>query len=331
MKVAPALACGNSIIIKTSEKNPFSTLFAASLANEAGIPPGALSCLTGGAEVGEALASHPAIRKISFTGSVKVGKLVHIAAAKSNLKSVTTELGGKSPIIVFPDADLEKALSDATMFLMMNGQGCALGTRLYLHHSIANRFVEKLVARIQEHCAGLGGHPLSPHTHSSPLYHHEQKYSVSKSLEVGKKQATLLCGGKFLGATGCYVEPAIFANATRDAVIVRDELFGPILVVAQFSTEEEVLSLANNTEFGLASYVWTGDVGRALRFSRLLESGSVSINGAGFISPDVPMGGWKRKCQTAFALSIHLYFNLPQLTIFPQQRVAMVLRMAKMR
>lgn len=295
MKAAPGLACGNSIIIKTSELNPFSTLFMTSLATQAGIPPGTLNCLIGGPEVGEALSSHMDIRKISFTGSIKVGKLIQVAAAKSNLKSVTLELGGKSPLIVFPDADLERALQPATMFLLMNGQGCALPTRLYVHESIADEFIVKLKVIVEEHGRNLGGNPTLPSTRSSPLYHQRQKEVVLSYIQTGIKEATLLTGGKQIGAKGCYVEPTIFVDPHPDAKVLREEIFGPVLVVARFSTEDEVIKLANDTEFGLAAYVWTADISRALRLSQRLEAGTVNVNGAGGLQPNVPMGGWKRK------------------------------------
>ncbi|KAM5352588.1 hypothetical protein ACJ41O_005310 [Fusarium nematophilum] len=297
MKAAPALACGNSIIIKTSELNPFSTLFMASLATQAGIPPGALNCLVGGVEAGNALSSHMDIRKISFTGSIGVGKLIQVAAAKSNLKSVTLELGGKSPLIVFPDANLEKALPAATLFLLMNGQGCALPTRLYVHESIADEFVANLKAMVEEHGKSLGGDPTLASTRSSPLYHHRQKEVVLSYFEAGSKEATLLTGGKPVGDKGCYVEPTIFVEPQPDARVLREEIFGPVLVVVKFSTEDEVVEVASDTEFGLAAYVWTADISRALRLSQKLEAGTVSVNGAGGFHPSVPMGGWKQSGQ----------------------------------
>ncbi|RSL77593.1 hypothetical protein CEP51_008941 [Fusarium floridanum] len=297
MKAAPALACGNSIIIKTSETNPFSTLFMTSLAIEAGIPPGTLNCLVGGVEAGNALSSHMDIRKISFTGSIAVGKLIQIAAAKSNLKSVTLELGGKSPIIVFPDANLEAALPAATLFLLMNGQGCALPTRLYVHESIAEEFIERVKAMVEGHAKTLGGDPVAPNTYSSPLYHHRQKDVVLSYIESGKAEATLIAGGNAVGEQGCYVEPTIFVDPAPNARVLREEIFGPVLVVVRFSTDDEVLRLANDTEFGLAASIWTADMKRALRFAHKLEAGSVSVNGAGGYHPSVPMGGWKQSGQ----------------------------------
>ncbi|KAM0083876.1 hypothetical protein ACKRZS_003916 [Fusarium odoratissimum] len=269
MKAAPGLACGNSIIIKTSKLNPFSTLFMVSLATQVRIPPDTLNCLIGGPDVDEALSSHMDISKISFTGSIKVGKLIQVAAANSNLKSATLELGGKSPLIVFPDADLERALQPATMFLLTNGQGCASPTRLYVHESIANEFIAKLKDIVEEHGRNLNWN----------------------------KGTTLLTGGKPIGAKGCYVEPTIFVDPHPDAKVLREEIFGPVLVVVWFSTEDEVIRLANDNEFGLAPYVWTADLSRALRLSQKLEAGTVSVNGAGGLLPNVPRGRWMQSVQ----------------------------------
>ena len=295
MKVAPALAAGNSIIIKASEINPLSTLLVASLASEAGIPDGAINCLVGGPEVGNALSSHMKIRKISFTGSIATGRKVQVAAAQSNLKSVTMELGGKSPIVVFPDADMQKALSGALQFLAINGQGCAIGTRLYLHEDIADGFVQQLVSIAKGAAGKLGAEPMAADTRSCPLFHQGQKKIVMDYIESGKKEATLLTGGNALGDKGCYIEPTIFIDPKPDAKVLREEIFGPVLTIVKFKTEEEILKEVNYTEYGLSSYLWTRDVGRALRFSRKIEAGGVIVNGAGNMAPQYPFGGWKRK------------------------------------
>lgn len=175
MKVAPALAAGNSIIVKASDTNPFSTMFAMSLAIEAGIPPGTINCLPGGVEAGAALSSHMKIRKISFTGSLSTARQVQIAAAKSNMKSVTLELGGKSPIIIFPDANLDAAAQCASGFLSLNGQGCMLATRLYVHESIKDVIVPKIQLIVKSYHENLRSDPFAKDTWSSPLFHARQK------------------------------------------------------------------------------------------------------------------------------------------------------------
>ncbi|KAI1812447.1 aldehyde dehydrogenase [Poronia punctata] len=297
MKLAPALACGNVMIIKTSEVNPLSTLYMASLANEAGIPAGVINCLTGGAEAGEALAAHMRVRKISFTGSVEVGRRVQMASARSNLKSVTLELGGKSPVTVFADADIEKAVAGIMTFLVMNGQGCVLGTRVYVHELIADDVITRVKAVAEAHVSTLCGSPFSESTVSSPLYNHRQRETVLSYIKSGKAEATLLCGGSSVGTKGCYVQPTVFVDPSPDARILRDEIFGPVLVISRFRTEEEALRLANDSEFGLAASLYTRDITRAMRFSRLLEAGSVQVNGVGLPSPKVPLTGWKQSGQ----------------------------------
>jgi aldehyde dehydrogenase (NAD+) len=235
------------------------------------------------------------VRKISFTGSISVGKLVHVAAAQSNLKSVTTELGGKSPHVIFPDADLDKAIGGAAVFMVLNGQGCSLGTRIYVHESIADEFVAKFVPIVEGHAKSLGGDPTLPETRGSPLYSHRQRETVLSFIDSGKKEATLVTGGRALGASGCYVEPTVFIDPQPDARILREEIFGPVVVIVRYSSEEDVLKQANDTEYGLAAYVWTQDIKRALRLGRKLEAGTVYINGAGGLSAYAPAGGWKRE------------------------------------
>lgn len=205
--------------------------------------------------------------------------------------------------MVFPDADQEKALQGALLFMFINGQGCSLGTRLYLHDSIADAFLEKLVAYVKGAAGQLGTDPMTPGNISSPLYHHAQKQAVLDFVESGKKEATLLVGGSAVGDKGCYVEPTVFADPQPNARVLKEEIFGPVLVVQRFSTEEEVLEAANDTEYGLAAYLWTRDVSRALRFSRALETGSVIVNGAGTPRPQYPLAGWKRESFSSYPLS----------------------------
>lgn len=294
MKVAPAIAAGNAIIMKASEQNPLSSLFVAGLTKEAGFPDGLINVITGGAEAGNALASHMKIRMISFTGSIQVGKLVQQAAAKSNLKKVTLELGGKSPVIVFPDADLERAAKSAATFVALNGQGCLLGTRMYVHEDVAQEMTARMKGIVEYMASTLESDPLSPTTLSSPLYNHRQKEVVLKYLEEGKKEATLLTGGATVGEKGCYVQPTIFINPSKSAKILKEEIFGPVLTIVTFKDEEEVLEMANDTEYGLAAYVHTKDLARALRFTKDLQAGTVVVNGGLAYDRSRPFGGWKR-------------------------------------
>ncbi|KAJ1322893.1 betaine-aldehyde dehydrogenase [Microdochium nivale] len=296
MKAAAALAAGNAMTIKTSELNPFATLFAAGLTIEAGIPAGTINMLTGGGAAGHALAAHPRIRKISFTGSVAVGKMVAVAAAQSNLKSVTLELGGKSPAIIFPDADLDRAIQAACIFLLNNGQGCSVFSRLYVHRDVAPKILAMLKHAVEAHEKSLGADPLSPSTSSSPLANRKQKESVDAMIKSGEAEAELFHGGSGpVGAgKGCYVKPTIFVNPKPDARVLNEEIFGPVLTVVEFETDDEVLGMANDSELGLAATVWTSNVGRALRFSRELEAGTVAVNKPGEYGPDVPFGGWKQ-------------------------------------
>lgn len=298
MKVAPAVAGGNAIVLKASEQNPLSTLFLASLTKEAGFPDGVINVLTGGADAGGALASHMKIRMISFTGSIQVGKLVQQAAAKSNLKKVTLELGGKSPVIVFEDADLEKASKMSAAFLALNGQGCLLGTRLYVHEKVAPEMMARMKGIAEYMGMGLGSSdPLDPTTLTSPLFNQRQKEVVMKYIEEGKNEATLLTGGGAVGEKGCYVQPTIFVNPSKSAKVLNEEIFGPVLTIITFKDEDEVLEMANDTEYGLAAYVHTKDLGRALRFTKNLQAGMVSVNSAMAYDRTRPFGGWKQSGQ----------------------------------
>ncbi|PTB37055.1 uncharacterized protein TrAFT101_010791 [Trichoderma asperellum] len=293
LKAASALAAGNSLIVKASELNPFSTLFIVSLAIEAGIPPGVINCITGDGAAGSALAAHMKIRKISFTGSLTVARKVQVAAAQSNLKSVTLELGGKSPVIVYPDANLDKATEFCCHFLMLNGQGCMLGTRVYLHESIFDEMMPKIEATMQAYENNLGSNPLDQTTWSSPMFHRRQRESVLKFIEDGKKEAKLVRGGDIVEGKGCYIRPAIFTDPSPNARVLKEEIFGPVVVVCKFKDDDEIISLANDTEYGLGAYIWTRDIGRALRLSNKIEAGMIGINGLPW-APNTTFGGWKQ-------------------------------------
>jgi aldehyde dehydrogenase (NAD+) len=294
MKLAPALAAGNAIILKTSDTNPLAPLRLAELSIEAGIPPGVVNCITGDVESGSALSSHMQIRKISFTGSIAVGKKVQIDAAKSNLKSVTLELGGKSPLIVFPDAKMEKAAKMCSSFLAVNGQGCVLPTRVYIHESIIDELLPSLKAIIQEYRNNMRSDPLLETTWSMPLLHERQRDSVRAYIETAKKEATVLIDGLTEDPLDPYIGPTVFMNPSSEAKILKEEAFGPVLVIHTFSDVDKVLELANDTEYGLAAYICTRDVGTALRMANRLEAGTVCVNCVA-VDTEVPFSGWKRK------------------------------------
>lgn len=294
-KAAPALAAGNSLIVKASELNPFSTLALGELAIEAGFPPGTLNILTGTIECGQALSSHMKIRKISFTGSVFTGRKILVAAAQSNLKRVTLELGGKSPVLVFDDADLNNAVENCMSFLTMNGQGCILGTRIYVQEGVASQVLQMMKERVEQFASTLGCDPSQMSTMSSPLFHRRQKEAVMKFLEQGKKEAELITGGNSWGRKGCFVQPTIFFHPKPGAEIVEKEIFGPVVVIDTFKTEAEALRKANTTEYGLGAYLYTSNLDRIFRVSYALEAGSVGVNTANLVHNTIPFGGWKGK------------------------------------
>ncbi len=278
MKAAPCLATGNVIIMKPSEQSPLGSLAIAPLFLAAGFPPGVVQVVTGAGETGELLSSHMRVRKISFTGSVATGRKIQIAAAKSNLKRVTLELGGKSPAVVFADADLENALTWCVNgVLARSGQVCVSATRVYVQKSIADEFIAKYTSRMKAAAAGLGD-PSNPDTVMGPLVNKAALDRVTKMIERGRKEADLVVGGVRRGDSGCFVEPTVFVNPKADAQIYTDEIFGPVSVVRTFETEEEVIGYANDTEYGLMAGVFTRDLNRALRMSSQIDAGVVGVN-----------------------------------------------------
>lgn len=274
---------------------------------QAGIPPGVLNALNGAVEAGSALSSHMKIRKISFTGSLSTARHIQIAAAKSNLKNVTLELGGKSPVIIFPDADLAVAAKACTGYLTIAGQGCMLATRVYLHEDIADEVLARIVKISEAFEANMGSDPLTEGTWSCPLFHRAQQQTVLKFIEFGKEEATLLRGGVTFGEKGCYITPTIFVKPAPNAKILKEEIFGPVAVVLTFKTEEEVIALANDSEYGLGAFLCTNDLGRALRCARKLEAGTVGVNGTSW-SPYTPFGGWKRKISLSILVKANNLF-----------------------
>ncbi|KAG7003373.1 putative aldehyde dehydrogenase-like protein [Fusarium oxysporum f. sp. conglutinans] len=304
MKAGPALAAGNVIIIKARETNSLSTLLAVSFASQAGIPNCVIRCITGGLKPGKALAKHARIRKLSFTGSIQAGKSIQVAAAKSNLKSVTLELGSKSPVVVFPDADLDKAAQNiAGQLFILIAQVCATGSRIYAHESIVDELVAKTKAIVDagEPTRIPGRDPLDVATTWSPIYNHKQHEIVKGFLSDIHTQGTVITGGAAVEGPGCYVQPTIVRDPVEGARVVNEEVFGPILVVGKFTTEEEALTKANRTETGLTATLWTKDFGRILRFSKRMEAGLIQVNRGLAVGIQQPFVGWKRKSRSIWS------------------------------
>ncbi|OAA65378.1 Aldehyde/histidinol dehydrogenase [Niveomyces insectorum RCEF 264] len=294
MKAAPCLATGNVFILKPSEQSPLGSLAMGPLFAAAGFPPGVFQVVTGAGETGALLASHMRIRKVSFTGSVATGRKIQIAAAQSNLKRVTLELGGKSPAVVFADADLENALTWCVNgVLARSGQVCVAATRLYVQRAIAEKFIATYTSRMQAAAAGLGD-PSDPATVLGPLVNRTALERVTRMIERGRSEAELVVGGVRHGAAGCFVEPTVFVNPREGAQIYTDEIFGPVAVVRTFETEEEVIAMANDTEYGLMAGVFTRDLNRALRLSSQIDAGVVGVNCISVMNVQVPFGGKKQ-------------------------------------
>ena len=293
-KVAPALAAGNAVVIKPSEFTSASTLEFAALSLEAGLPPGVINVVTGyGAEVGEPLVSHPLVRKVAFTGGESGGRHVNIAAA-ADFKHVTLELGGKSANIVFDDARIDDALSGAISGIFAaSGQTCIAGSRLLVHESIHDRFLDRLVA-----LAGTArfGDPMSPDTQIGPITTEPQYHKVLDYIEIAKKEGArcVMGGGPAeppAGAGGKFVRPTIFADVRWDMRIAQEEVFGPVLCVMKFKDDDEAVRIANSTNYGLAAGVWTESLRRAVDMSNRLAAGTVWVNTYRSTSYTSPFGG----------------------------------------
>jgi acyl-CoA reductase-like NAD-dependent aldehyde dehydrogenase len=293
-KLGPALACGNTIVLKPAEQTPLTTLRFGELAIEAGMPAGVLNILTGGPETGKAIVRHPGIDKIAFTGSTAVGKEIMRGAADT-LKRVTLELGGKSPNIVFADADLDSAVIGAFNGIFYGkGECCNAGSRLFVESKIQDEFLEKLLARTKKM---QPGDPLNPKTRMGAIVSQEQMQNVLGYIEAGKKEgATLIAGGNRTsvdGGNGYFVEPTIFRGVRNDMKIAQEEIFGPVLATLSFDGVDQVVDLANRNPYGLAAAVWTRDVKKAHNVARQLRAGLVWINTYGLMDAAVPFGGFK--------------------------------------
>eukprot|EP00948_MAST-09A_sp_MAST-9A-sp1_P004222 g4222.t1 len=311
-KLAPALACGNCCVLKPAEQTPLTALYIAHLTREAGFPKGVINVVPGfGATAGAAISSHTGIAKVAFTGSTPVGRLVAVAAAQSNLKKVTLELGGKSPCIVFSDVhDIDMAVEQSHHAIFFNqGQCCCAGSRTYVQEEIYDEFVRKAVARARQRVAG---DPMKFGVEHGPQVSKRQMMTVLSYIEKGKKEgATLQCGGVPLHsgssgvntntatnfdqrlASGYFIEPTVFSNVTDDMTIAKEEIFGPVQSILKFRTVEEVVQRANDTCFGLAAGVFTSDINKALKVAHEVEAGSVWINCYDVLEAQAPFGGYK--------------------------------------
>jgi aldehyde dehydrogenase (NAD+) len=293
-KLAPALATGNTVLMKPAEQTPLSALCIGELILEAGFPAGVVNILPGfGPTAGAAIARHMDIDKVAFTGSTEVGRLIMEAAAKSNLKPVTLELGGKSPNIIFEDVDLDEAVEGAHMGLFANlGQSCCAGSRVFVEETIYQQFMEKSIARAKKR---IVGDPFDSRTELGPVVDQSQFDKVMGYIESGRGEgATLACGGDRIGDRGYFIQPTIFSDVQEEMTIAREEIFGPVMSVISFKGVDEAIAKANRTNYGLAAAVWTRDIKKALAVSAAVRAGTVWINCYNIMDTRAPFGGFKQ-------------------------------------
>jgi aldehyde dehydrogenase (NAD+) len=295
-KVAPALACGNTVIIKPASQTPLTALALAEIAQEAGIPAGVINVVAGpGSKVGQMLVEHPGIDKIAFTGDTSTGRQIMRASAET-LKHITLELGGKSPNIVFPDADLDAAVRGATTGIFYGkGEVCAAGSRLLVDKSIQEEFVDRVAARARKM---LPGDPLDPKTRLGAISSKKQLENDLRYIEIAKKEgATLVAGGARADigtGKGYFLQPTVFAGVTPQMTIAREEIFGPVLAAIEFADVDEAIARANDSAYGLAAAVWTKDIKKAHYVARKLQAGTVWINAYNVYDTAAPFGGYKQ-------------------------------------
>ncbi|KAL2822947.1 aldehyde dehydrogenase [Aspergillus granulosus] len=293
-KIGPAVAAGNTVVLKTAEQTPLSALYAAKLIKEAGFPPGVINIISGfGRVAGAAISSHMDIDKVAFTGSTLVGRTILQAAAKSNLKKVTLELGGKSPNIVFDDADIDNAISWSNFGIFFNhGQCCCAGSRILVQEGIYDKFVERFKERAAKNKLG---NPFEMDTFQGPQVSQIQFDRIMEYINDGKQSgATVAIGGDRHGKEGYFIQPTVFTDVTSDMKIVQEEIFGPVVTIQKFKDEAEAIKIGNGTDYGLAAAVHTKNVNTAIRVSNALKAGTVWINNYNMISYQAPFGGFKQ-------------------------------------
>jgi aldehyde dehydrogenase (NAD+) len=295
-KWGPALACGNTIVMKPAEQTPLTALRLGELVLEAGFPAGVINLINGmGETTGAAMVIHPDIDKIAFTGHVDTAKIIQKAAADT-LKRVTFELGGKSPNVIFADADMEQAVAGAFHAIYFHGgQCCTAGSRLFVEDKVRQEFVERLAEKSKERKLG---DPLDPGTEQGPQVSQEQMDKILGYVKLGEKEgATLLTGGRRFGNKGFFVEPTVFDNVKDNMAIAKDEIFGPVVSVLPFKSVDEVVSRANSTHYGLAAAVWTKDIDKAHLFAKQVKAGTIWVNCYHVVDTTTPFGGFKMSGQ----------------------------------
>ncbi|KAJ5738994.1 hypothetical protein N7533_011778 [Penicillium manginii] len=290
-KVAPALAAGNTVVHKSSEKSPLAATFLATLVAKAGFPSGVLNMISGyGSPAGSSLASHLQVRCLSFTGSPQTGQKIQAAAAASNMKHVHLELGGKSPSLVFHDADIQAAAEQtATSLTFLSGQSCIANSRIYIQDSVADEFIALFKSAFS---SARAGNPLDAAVSRGPQIDEQQHDRIKSYIEIGQRDGTLTLGGG--SGPGLFIEPTVIEDITETSPLMQEEVFGPVVAINRFHTEAEAINYANQSEFGLYASVFTRDLDRAVRVSKLLEAGTVAVNCTSpTMAMDMPFGGYK--------------------------------------
>ncbi|GAA5170051.1 aldehyde dehydrogenase DhaS [Pseudonocardia eucalypti] len=289
-KIGPVLAAGCTTILKPAEQTPLSALLLGELAMQAGLPPGVLNIVTGFGEAGAALAAHRDVDKVAFTGSTEVGREI-VKAAAGNLKKVTLELGGKSPNVVYADADIDKAIAGSAHAIFFNqGECCVAGSRLYVEESVYDQVVEGVAEQASQIKVGNG---LDPDTNMGPLVSAEQFERVTGYINSGRDEGANIIGGDRVGDRGYFVAPTVLTGTREDMKAVREEIFGPVVAAAPFNAERDILPTANNSNFGLGAGVFTRDVSKAYRTARRLRAGTVWVNTWNVFDASLPFGGYK--------------------------------------